>query len=364
MRTPALDALRGVAILAVVGLHASFETLLKTTWPHPVSTPLLAIHLLTGFGVPLFVALSMASLSLRYPGTMGIDRDYGRFLRRRAVRVLPAYVAWSLLTLARTDLARLTHPTTVAWTLLLGTAAAHFYFVPMVFQLYLLWPPLSRLGRAARRGAGAAAAVAAGGVALMLVAWKLAPRGLLPYVTATSPLLWIGYAVVGLAVAQAPRPPEGSRGGWWRGAALLVFALAAAAQVRTVAATLVPTYDYLRLLIAITVFRPLALLYALAAMALALAVVTAAPASRPVRGLAALGRRSYGVYLTHMLVLELVVYRLLGRPAGADLASAAWLVKLALSWALAVALSDALVRLLAAVPILRTVSGVAGGERR
>ena len=108
-RLPEVDALRGVAIVAVVGLHVSFAYVLAAP-PGPATTAALAPHLLVGPGTPLFVALSMAGLALGYPRPMGFGGEYGAFLARRARRILPAYVFWTALTLLRDDSRAFGHP--------------------------------------------------------------------------------------------------------------------------------------------------------------------------------------------------------------------------------------------------------------
>jgi peptidoglycan/LPS O-acetylase OafA/YrhL len=98
--------------------------------------------------------------------------------------------------------------------------------------------------------------------------------------------------------------------------------------------------------------------YTLAAMALAAAIVFTAPAPGPLgRALAELGRRSYGVYLAHVLVLEVIVQRLVGRPASADFGSPAWVATLVAEWGLCVALTWGLIAMLARVPGLGAVAG-------
>jgi len=99
------------------------------------------------FSVPLFVALSGYTLALSYQD-QNIDLIY--FFRRRVLRILPWYFFWSAAILAYL---RVTHwwveiPHFPFWKILfLGKADYQLYFVPMIFQLYLLFPLLLFLFR-------------------------------------------------------------------------------------------------------------------------------------------------------------------------------------------------------------------------
>jgi peptidoglycan/LPS O-acetylase OafA/YrhL len=358
-RVPALDALRGVAILAVVALHVTFDYLRQAPLPSRVGTVMLALHLLTGFAVPLFVALSTASLSLGHSGVVRTAGDYGAFLAVRARRILPPYLAWSLVMIARDHPSALFHPTTVAFLLLTGGAHYHLYFVPLVCQLYVLWPLLAPLGRGAASSAGATLALAIGGLAASLGWWRLSGAGLVPNVTLTLVPLWLGYATLGLAAVSWVRSWVARVQSGWTG---LVIATSAA----IVAAAVMIGYVYLQVVqspehvaIAVTIFQAPSALYALSAMALGLIVVARLEQTAAHAVLAGLGRRSYGIYLVHPLVLEMIVYRIVGRPDPHTFAVGSWSTALVLSWAACVALSDGVVRLLAASATLRPLSGVA-----
>jgi peptidoglycan/LPS O-acetylase OafA/YrhL len=353
---PELDALRGVAIAAVSGLHVSFGFLLAAPVASFAVTAALVVHLLTAFGAPFFVALSLAGLTLGYERPLGVGADYRAFLVRRAWRVLPAYVFWTLLTLLRTDPASLARPGVVAQHLVRGSAAYHLYFVPLICIYYVVWPVLSHLAPAARRSQGTAIAIAVSGLAASLLAWHAASVGWLEQGVATLPLFWIGYATLGIAAAPAlarrsalrtpPRP-------------LLLIgvltAIAAYAWVSHVRGLIGPAPDAATLALAVTIFQMPAMSYTLAAMGLAVALVGSS--TRGTAWLQALGRSSYGVYLAHVLVLEVVVQRLLGHPRGADFASPAWAATMVATWVGCLALTYALVRALAVVPGLAIVAG-------
>jgi peptidoglycan/LPS O-acetylase OafA/YrhL len=354
-RLPELDALRGVAIAAVVGLHVRFPYVLAAP-PGPATTAALAPHLLVGPGTPLFVALSMAGLALGYPRPMGFGGEYGAFLARRARRILPAYVFWTALTLLRDDSWAFGHPLTLAHHLATGSASFHLYFVPLIFEYYLLWPLFSPLAAAARRSMAAATVVAALGLAATLLVWRAASAGLIGNGTLMLPLFWLGYATLGIAAApvvarglalraRSPLP-------WIVGAGFVVTALV---LVRHVQALIDASPDRVTRTIVVTIFQARMLPYTLAAMALATILV--AGRSHGTRLLQALGRASYGIYLSHVLVLGVVLRRMLGRPTEADFASPLWMLTMLVTWAACLAAAYALVRAMERVPGLRTFAG-------
>jgi peptidoglycan/LPS O-acetylase OafA/YrhL len=93
-RFPLLDSIRGLALLAIIGFHVLFysNTLLNTWWGRGIGT-----HL--AIGVPLFFALSgfllfRPFISERSSGTRPAIAGYAY---RRALRILPAY--WVTITL-------------------------------------------------------------------------------------------------------------------------------------------------------------------------------------------------------------------------------------------------------------------------
>ncbi|MEO6028061.1 MAG: acyltransferase family protein, partial [Candidatus Binatia bacterium] len=243
--------------------------------------------------------------------------------------------------------------------LLRGSAAYHLYFVPLIVTYYLLWPLFSRLAVGARRDPRAAGAIAAAGLAVSVATW----RGL-PASSATAPLFWLGYATVGLVAApwlarvNAVRPRQ-----LLLGASIGLVTITAVVMVRWVMALLPPTPDPGSFPLAVVIFQLPVLAYAIAGIVLATLLVGLLANVRGMNALRDLGRRSYGVYLAHVLVLEVVVQRLLGRPASADFGSPAWVVTLIASWALCVTLTWVLIAGLARVPGLSIVAGGRPSDR-
>ncbi|MBU0608055.1 MAG: acyltransferase [Armatimonadetes bacterium] len=155
------DYLRLIAVFAVVWIHGSdTNTLAKQGG-----------NLLTGFAVPSFlmmsVYLTLSSLQ-RTP-----ERGFVAFMRRRLVRLGPAYLLWTgvylLFRLAKHALV-LQQPFAVDWvpTLLCGAAANHLWYVPALIYLTALFFPLFKAAQGSRGPALAVPCLllAAGGVAV------------------------------------------------------------------------------------------------------------------------------------------------------------------------------------------------------
>jgi len=349
---PELDALRAVAIAAVVALHVSFGVLLAAPAGTTAAPVGLSVHLLAGYGAPLFVALSMAGLALGYAQPPRTIADHGTFLARRARRILPAYVFWTLVTMLRNQPAALLQPTVVVERLVTGNAAYHLYFVPLICMYYLAWPVMAPLAAAARQSPLAAGGIATGGLLASIVVWHAASVGALGTGLATLPLFWLGFAAVGIASApllarRAATPP--------RAPIAALTLVAAIVMIRHVQGLLGPAPDAARIAIAVTIFQLPSLAYVLAAMALATALVLRS--RRGAGALAAFGRRAYGVYLVHVLVHEVVVRRVFAATAAAGAGSPSWGFAMIAEWTATLVLAFALVWSMERVPLLAPLAG-------
>ena len=90
-----IDIARALAILAVIVIHISATPLIENFGQDrgPVSLLYLVLNVAARFGVPTFVMLSGMGLALSYrPGN-----GYIGFLKRRLGKIVPAYLAWSLI---------------------------------------------------------------------------------------------------------------------------------------------------------------------------------------------------------------------------------------------------------------------------
>lgn len=134
--------LRALAILSVLGIHilSSFK---QSPYLNASENQTFAIGLdqLFRFGVPLFVALSGYGLSQKFAKT---EIDLKHFWQSRLKKLLPAYLFWSLIFILLFVFipwwsSSQAQPN-VLLQLIFGRADYHLYFVPMILQLYLLFP--------------------------------------------------------------------------------------------------------------------------------------------------------------------------------------------------------------------------------
>lgn len=244
----------------------------------------------SSLAVPTFLLLAFMSLHPRLAG----ERGWARRLRARCVQLAPAYLFWvAVYGAARVVLGgeRLT-PGTAARYLLLGDAAAHLYFVPLLVALTLLAPAWLWLVRRPALGLAAALALPLGSAAL---AGAAASAG--PLATALDGVAGNAcYAIAGLALVEA-------FGGWEpapaRSAAVFPAALAAA-----LLAAAVVTGHAVAQLTAGAVVPPAAATLARVVLPVAALTAVLSSGARVPGWAAGLAPLTFGVYLVHPLLLK------------------------------------------------------------
>lgn len=138
--------LRGLAILAVVLIH--FLAHLPNIYTKPINNEwYIAADQLFRFSVPLFVILSGYGLTRKYVHTHVPVITY---LRSRVTKLLPLYLLWSVVSyfLLKLVPAWTTPPDQekpLLFQLLFGQADYQLYFLPLIFQLYFIFPVLLTL---------------------------------------------------------------------------------------------------------------------------------------------------------------------------------------------------------------------------
>ena len=303
-RDRSFDAFRGLAIVAVVAIHAShygFPWIFASTgsWNGVFC---LAYRQLLNFAVPAFLFISGYWLSRKPVDTWA---DYKRFLARRLSRILVPYLFWSCLLLGYgayqagyVDVPR------VLFKLATGNACAAYYFIVLIAQLYLLTPILQRLARTSL-GVAAIGVVNAIGVLSLYVArlhfhWKV-PL----YLSALPFYLWMIFYVAGLRAGAAQRTadarPIGTR-------AILLAIVGAIVVSELEALLLAWRYDHVRF--AASAVKYSSFLYSVYVVVGFLAL------RRYVRRwphtLVRLGEYSFGIYLIHVIVLRKLAVLLKG----------------------------------------------------
>lgn len=202
-RLPEIDFLRCLSMLAVITIHVT------STYLHGESRVLILgmnlsflLNQAARFSVPMFLLLSGFSL-----GLAGGPPPRRPFWKKKALQTLPPYLLWTgIYTLSNVDFhlpdlaSRCRDPLWVVKTVLTGQAAPHLYFIPILLQLYLLYPLLARWVQRDPTGAVVWSLL----TSLLAQGWcVLADLGrvpALPYLWLVFPA-WLFYFVLGNALA-------------------------------------------------------------------------------------------------------------------------------------------------------------------
>jgi peptidoglycan/LPS O-acetylase OafA/YrhL len=328
---------RAVAAAAVVLVHAAWppgHAALAGLSPPARQAAEVGFSLLVTFPVNAFVLLAFLSLAPRLRAGVPARTLLGTLARRLG----PPHLFWTAAYLGAHALHARAWPSpgAVVEGALLGTAAAHLYFTPLLLALAALAPALERLSRTPVRAVAGAAALALAGIGLHL-SWRpeAAPARAVVGLFGFAP-----FAVAGLALGRAWRglaPPARRAAGVLAAAAAATVSCAAAlAAVRALRG---PGFD------------PLAWL-AGNGLALGVPLVLLSAPGRVPPWMLRVARHGLGVYLVHpffvqaLRLAEARVPALAGREALLVLPNAA----------AALALSLGFVALLARTP-LRRVAG-------
>ncbi len=296
--------LKGLAITAVVTLHV-FSALPALLYKDPSLFPyFITIDQLSRFCVPLFIAISGYGLSKKY-----LRSPIGpiSFYKKRVFKLIPLYVLWSCLSLLILSLSP-TWRTAIngnpIWIKLLwGQADYHYYFIPIIFQLYLLFPLLHFFVKRLHTFAVIVALLVQG-----ITFWIIA-QGLQGNIEFTSPLTdqrqylwissWIFYFVLGMAIALVDEREKRKR----MYVGILLLTLGAFWAIQTGLQALDPATDTI-LLLRTTRFP--VLLYATGWILFALHRIN--KHATPLHSLLLfLGKHSYLIYLSHTLLLRIVM---------------------------------------------------------
>lgn len=285
------DIVRGVAIIAVVAIHASAIAQSRMSAVSPLYAVYVTLTYVSLFAVPAFIFIS--GLVLAHVYREGIP-SYGTFLSRRIASIGAPYVIWSLFYYLYS--ARASHlPFGLAWlggltkALLLGTAFYHLYFVVIILQMYLLFPAI--LGLVKCLDSGRTGVLIPFGLVHAAYLWFLA-RFPFPYSDRFFLTYLVFFAVgtgIGLRIKEFRNMGARSRsllGGVavLGGLAYVGFSLAAIVYRYSSPATVLPS------------------LWSAYSLAVGASLLAIAPwTSKPL--LSGLGRHSFGIYLAHPIIL-------------------------------------------------------------
>lgn len=142
-RDTSVDCLKGLAIIAVIGLHIIPFFVNSRNVFSERSQGLLEIMNYFRFAVPFFVALSGYSLAKKYLTTSLVVKN---FLTVRILKLLPQYFFWVAVIYLIVHMvpgwSGFVDSFPLWQVIVLGRGEYHLYFVPMIISLYLLFPIL------------------------------------------------------------------------------------------------------------------------------------------------------------------------------------------------------------------------------
>jgi surface polysaccharide O-acyltransferase-like enzyme len=302
-RSLELDMLRGAGTLSVIVLHASAGPLTEQSVLGQASWMLLVPNVTARFAVPVFVILSGMGLTL----SARRNEDYPRFLWRRLSKILPAYVAWSLIYTWLLPTHESLSARTLLTDLITGRASHHLYFVPAIVRLYLLYPIVSYVAQAVPWGVAGCCALS---WSMLWLSPLLARVPLGALVDDVLPLHWLGYFAFGIWLARTRSPDQRTAMPRERAAALRrAQALAPLVAIASLGCMLAIVHrvagQSADIDVALDAAVPLILPYSIAVVLWSTGLAFCD--GRLARFLTFVSEHSYAVYLCHVLMLELCV---------------------------------------------------------
>ena len=137
-RLPAIEYIRGISMLGVIGIHVGSQYLMNPS----SNVHLVALfEIVTRFAVPIFFFIS--AFGLFYNLEPGKQFDYLYFLRRRFKTVLIPYIIWSLFYIIHDNCYYGYGVPSLDYLIKLlffGLAKYHLYFLVILLWFYLLMP--------------------------------------------------------------------------------------------------------------------------------------------------------------------------------------------------------------------------------
>ncbi|HOZ48557.1 MAG TPA: acyltransferase [Candidatus Hydrogenedentes bacterium] len=294
-RASAFDAFRGVAMFLVVIVHAGilgfgFRNVEGGAFNFYYSVFLRDVCICA---VQVFLFVSGYWLAGARIESWG---DYGRFLRRRASRVLVPYLVWSLFLFGLRSVrsGSFSLPDLIV-QVATGQVEGHFFFIVMVLQFYLLVPLFLRMER---RGLVGLIIIHVLYVAYLY--WlRLAVFQDMPFIYVKLPFLaWLTFFPLGMYVRRHPELID--RGGMGRAAMVAVVCLLASFAESLVLLRL-DRFEF-----ALSDIKYTTLLYGAAVIVLLMRTRE----KRWPRVLVMLGDYSFGIYLIHGILLRAIAAKL------------------------------------------------------
>jgi surface polysaccharide O-acyltransferase-like enzyme len=140
-RDPSFDAFRGLAIIAVVAIHA-IDTDFPLRYGQSNQWGTFLYRQLINFAVPTFIFISGYWMAKKPITSL---QDYKTFLVTRLSRVFVPYLFWSLISIGSVILVVNTYDINVyqiIFKLLTGGSVRGYFFIILISQLYIITPLL------------------------------------------------------------------------------------------------------------------------------------------------------------------------------------------------------------------------------
>lgn len=138
-----IDALRVIAILAVIVIHVSTKSMASTGLDITIQPFSLFLNQAARFAVPLFFLISGFVLELN--NKKGLS--FIEFFKKRASRIVIPFIFWSVVYALYANNFNATSLFNKKFldTLIFGTASYHLYFIPTLILFYIAFPFLHLL---------------------------------------------------------------------------------------------------------------------------------------------------------------------------------------------------------------------------
>lgn len=129
-----LEMIKGIAILAVIGIHITAGGISSEDSLRTVPSLVLILNQLSRFAVPAFVFSSGAGLTFSDK-----NENYFSFLWRRTKKLIPLYALWTIVCYLIFNFQTMNMVDFII-SFLTGGAFYHLYYVPLILTFYILYP--------------------------------------------------------------------------------------------------------------------------------------------------------------------------------------------------------------------------------
>ncbi|WP_243154605.1 acyltransferase [Clostridium sporogenes] len=130
-----MDLLRALSTIAVILIHVTGIILYNTSNKGLTYNISLILNQLSRFSVPAFIFLSGFGLALSYKK----ESKYLYYLIHRLKKIIPDYLVWCIIYIFLIENPNLSYSDKIH-NIFDGTLYYHFYFVPIIIVLYLIFP--------------------------------------------------------------------------------------------------------------------------------------------------------------------------------------------------------------------------------